>query len=356
MDLPTLLSRPALRAAGFSDTELRKLLRTGELTSVRPGRYVRGRPPDDAARRHLVAARAALDRLADGALCSHVTAAVVHGLPIWRLPLGRVHVTRPGRRSGSRRNGQVHVHAAPVSAADVDEVAGFPVTGVARTVVDLARTVPFEDAVVLVDAALRGGTSGGDDPAVDRGGPVRPRSARPDALALVGAVGAPAGRPDAIRDDDVQPARGRPRPPLDPAELATVLAGATGWPGAPGARRVIAVADGRSESVGESRSRIALRAAGLPDPVLQWRVVARDGTSMRTDFAWPQQRTVGEFDGRVKYGRLLRSGQDPGQIVFDEKRREDRLRELGLSVVRWTWADLDAFDEIAAGIRARLAR
>jgi hypothetical protein len=93
--------------------------------------------------------------------------------------------------------------------------------------------------------------------------------------------------------------------------------------------------DGGSESVGESRSRVALDRAGLPPPVLQWKVTDRDGELIgRTDFGWPQLRTVGEFDGRVKYGRLLRPGQQPGDAVFAEKLREDRLRDQGLSVVR----------------------
>ncbi|MGY1671234.1 hypothetical protein [Geodermatophilus sp. SYSU D00710] len=42
----------------------------------------------------------------------------------------------------------------------------------------------------------------------------------------------------------------------------------------------------------------------------------------------------------MKYGRLLRPGQDPGDAVFDEKRREDAIRDEGWGVVRWTWADL----------------
>jgi hypothetical protein len=41
----------------------------------------------------------------------------------------------------------------------------------------------------------------------------------------------------------------------------------------------------------------------------------------RCDLGWEQQRTVGEFDGRVKYGRLLRPGQDPGEAVAQERLR-----------------------------------
>ena len=109
--------------------------------------------------------------------------------------------------------------------------------------------------------------------------------------------------------------------------------------------------------MGESRSRVAIRAAGLPEPVLQWRVAAPDGELIgMTDFGWPAARTVGEFDGRVKYGRLVRPGQDPGDVVYAEKLREDRLRAQGLAVVRWTWSDLDDFDDVAERIHSRLTR
>ena len=42
------------------------------------------------------------------------------------------------------------------------------------------------------------------------------------------------------------------------------------------------------------------------------------------------ERTLGEFEGRGNYGRLLlRPGQRPEQALFEEKRREDALGDLG---------------------------
>jgi hypothetical protein len=41
----------------------------------------------------------------------------------------------------------------------------------------------------------------------------------------------------------------------------------------------------------------------------------------------------------VTYGRLLRPGQEPGDAVFEEKRREDALRDQGWGMVRWVWAE-----------------
>jgi hypothetical protein len=144
---------------------------------------------------------------------------------------------------------------------------------------------------------------------------------------------------------------------VDQAALADALLAAARWPGTPAARRVIAFADGRSANVGESRSRVALQRAGLPAPVLQWAVVDRDARLIGyTDFGWPEQRVVGEFDGRIKYGELLRPGEDPTDVVFAEKLREDRPRDQDLAVVRWTWADLTNFTPVADRLRRRLDR
>jgi hypothetical protein len=100
-------------------------------------------------------------------------------------------------------------------------------------------------------------------------------------------------------------------------------------------------ADGRSESVGESRSRGLLHRLDSARSMLQLDVrTSSDRLMGRTDFGWEREHVVGEFDGRVKYGRLLRPGQNPGDVVFQEKRQEDALRDEDWGVARWTWADL----------------
>jgi hypothetical protein len=152
-------------------------------------------------------------------------------------------------------------------------VGGIEVTDVARTCLDLARSLPFEAAVVALDAALN----------------------------------------ERLVDREV---------------LQQRLMNIVGTRGSRHAARVIAFADARSESVGESRSRVALQRLGLMPSTLQLDVRAGDGQLIgRADFAWEAERVVGEFDGRIKYGRLLRPGQDPGDVVFEEKRREDAVRD-----------------------------
>lgn len=295
--------RAQLLVAGYTDDELRRQRRHGWLSTIRPGTYVRATSPGDAEVRHALAAAATLPLLADGAVASHITAAVLHGLPVWRTGLSRVHVTR-SRRTGGRCGRLVHVHTARLAPDEITELGGGGLTGLvatspARTVVDVGRSVPFEEALVVADAALH-------------------------------------------------------KHLVTTAELDEALSRAGRWPGAPAARRVIAFADGRSESVGESRSRLAIRLAGLPDPVPQWKVFDADGHRVaRSDFGWPLLRTVGEFDGAVKYGRLLPPGRSLADVVLDEKRREDAIRAQDLSVVRWIWSDLANFAPTARQLRRR---
>jgi very-short-patch-repair endonuclease len=60
------------------------------------------------------------------------------------------------------------------------------------------------------------------------------------------------------------------------------------------------------------------------------KVYDRNGQIGVVDFLWEEQATVGEFDGRLKY-----MGQPNADVLYAEKRREDRLRALGLEVVRF---------------------
>ena len=81
----------------------------------------------------------------------------------------------------------------------------------------------------------------------------------------------------------------------------------------------------------------------LPEPQLQVEVIDElTGVLLgTTDFGWPEHRLLGEFDGKIKYGRLLKPGQSPGDVVFNEKRREDRIREsTGWSMIRFVWDDI----------------
>ena len=279
-----VLRRTAL-AQGWSDDELDRRQRRGELTRIRPGAYAPPPGSADPALRHRLQITATLAALRRPAVVSHQSAAVLHGLLLWGVPLGRVHVTR--RPPASSEVGRLlRCHVARLADDDVVSVDGVAVTSPLRTAVDLARTLPFESAVALLDAALY-------------------------------------------------------RRRLSHGELTARAADLGRMPGARAAARAVQFSDGRSESVGESRSRVLLHRIGLSPSTLQLEIDTPVSVAVgRTDFAWEAERVVGEFDGRVKYGRLLRPGQDPGDAVFEEKRREDAIRDEDWGVVRWTWSEL----------------
>ena len=88
----------------------------------------------------------------------------------------------------------------------------------------------------------------------------------------------------------------------------------------------------------------------------------RSGFIGRSDFWWPQQRVVGEFDGKAKYvDPACRGGISAEEAVYREKLREDRIRALGYTDVRWAWSDVQSPDRLkrkllAAGLRPRPKR
>lgn len=95
----------------------------------------------------------------------------------------------------------------------------------------------------------------------------------------------------------------------------------------------------------ESHSRLRLVRSGLAEPELQVPLYDRAGLIGLVDMYWPDLGVVGEADGALKYeGR---------EDLLREKAREDRLRALGLAVVRWTWAEIwQRPDEIARRVLA----
>jgi hypothetical protein len=176
------------------------------------------------------------------------------------------------------------VHGALLDVHEIVLIDNMPVTSLARTVLDLARTWPMTQAVAAGDRALTLGLTG--------------------------------------------------------AELDVGLIAMKRWPGVRAARRVVEFLDVRSESVGESMSRVRLMEEGLPAPKSQREIYGPDGKPIaRVDFFWEEHQTVGEFDGKIKYGRLLKPGQRIEDVIFEEKLREDAVRDLGLQVVRWIWPD-----------------
>jgi very-short-patch-repair endonuclease len=293
-----LMSLTQLHDTGLSSHEIRRRLRRGELHRVHPGyftaseAYLRLRPEEQAMLRHRALSRAAS---VPPVFCL-ASAAVVHGLDLRRIP-ARLHtLTRPGEGTHNGYAGVVR-HQEPLPETDIVTVDGLRATTGERTLLDCARLLPFTDAVVLADQAHRFG--------------------------------------------------------LARSRLEERLPEWAGRRGVRRARRVLDAMDTRSESVGETLTRLMLAESVLPSPELQWVIVGRTGT-YRADFAWPEQWLVLEFDGERKYGDA------PATVIRNERRREVEIQELGWTVIRVGWQDVvrtptATVDRIAAALRRSAA-
>lgn len=286
-DSDGLVWRASVLAQGHTDDVIKRAIADKRLLRIWPGVYALAsgeRKLDELRRLRVIAA---VRSCAQPMVVSHQSAALMHHLPMLRPGYARVHLTN-GRDGGGRIEKWRHVHTGRFDPGDVDEVGLLRVTSMARTAVDCAREGTFDEGVVAFDSALRMGA--------------------------------------------------------DRVAMATGLERIRGSRGVARAMRALAVADASSESVGESWSRAQMLVC--PDiavPVLQRRFYDEDGRFVaRPDFEW-EGRLVGEFDGITKYGAgSMEPGQTPNDVVIAEKIREDRLRQLGLEVVRWVWADLEA--------------
>jgi Protein of unknown function (DUF559) len=158
----------------------------------------------------------------------------------------------------------------------VTRLYNLPVTTAARTVMDLARTLPFMDAVVVADSALQ-----------------QEKATKP--------------------------------------ELHQILKESAGWPGVKQARQVIEFADERAESPLESAARVVFEQSGLEPPELQ-ATIHGPTFAYRVDFLWRAQQVIAEADGLVKY--------NDRKDLLAERERDHQLREAGYTVVHFTWQEL----------------
>ena len=287
-----------LASAGISAKQIKTKVSRGELIRLDRGVYAPAELVSSVAAtdRGALALRAAaaLATLGPQAVASHDTAARLQGLAlIGRVPAG-IAITRvPG--SGSRESGPgVRVHNAALPACHVGQCDGVPVTSAARTVLDLARCLPYRAGVVVADSALR-----------------KKRTTKP--------------------------------------ELQAVLECCRRWPGLQRAAEVVAFADSLAESPLESISRVAFAGCGLPPPQLQALLGADGFVIARVDFYWDRFRTVAEADGEMKYESKFAASH--------QLRRDADLRDAGFEVVHFGWRDIhDTPEQVAASIRAAFRR
>ncbi|MGZ0146487.1 hypothetical protein ACXJJ3_05410 [Kribbella sp. WER1] len=289
-----------LLGLGIGDADLRRLVRRRDLWH-RHGHYIDGRLDESLA--VIACAQAAYP----GSVVSHFSAARLAGLPVWTdhrrraaPPADASWLTRPPAAPRNQLRADIVVRRAGLATPDLSQHGRLPVTGIARTVVDLARELPTWEAVATVDHALRNGTA--------------------------------------------------------MSELLEVCARQEHWPGIRSARATIEFGDPMSESVLESISRARFAAAKLPAPVLQ--VQFFDGVwwmPERVDFFWPDFRTVGEADGLAKYD--ADSPEERRRTMRRSHRRDQRLGDRGVEICHFGWEDVvDPRSDLIARLHAAFAR
>ena len=287
-----------LLRAGFSRRSIEAMVRRGGLVRVRRDAVVlasalAGSTPWE--KRALVA-RAVGRSLAPAPAeagtthaLSHESALMVHGLP-YAGEDGFVHLVRTDGRRG-RKDGTIWVHR-PLDARWTDERDGLVLVTPTMAALQVAATHGGEAGLVAVDGVLH-----------------------------------------AAREQDPKAAGGQEGPAVTQVrdEIAEALEGGFGR-STPTVRLVVDLADGRSESAGESRTRWLVHLLGLGPCIPQFVVHDGDRLVGIVDLKLARWDVLVEFDGTGKY--------TSHEALLAEKDREDRLRTLGYEVVRIRWADL----------------
>jgi hypothetical protein len=281
-----IFSRAQAIDCGESDRTLAEARHAGLIVRLRRGMYV---PADiyeacDDAGKHLLHARAALAAQKGRVALTGASAAALHGFALYQQDLSIVHILRLDQGASRRKALTNHHIVLRDVEADISEYDGILAISHARAVWEVACRSSMESGVVTADSALR----------------------RAPGLA-----------------DTLEEYRER----------------FAYFPGSRQGRLTLSFADRRSDSPGESVTRVQFHRYGIPIPDLQHEVFDDRGVLIgRSDFYWEECRHLGEFDGKIKYLQLLRAGETPADCVFREKRREDAMRAGLRGMSRFTWS------------------
>jgi hypothetical protein len=308
--LPDLFIRADAARQGWTLHQMEWAVQSGRWRALRRGIYavtVRYEALDPV-RRHLLDARAALRVHDDRHVLSHLSAALSFGLPCPLEGPGRPSLTIGTTGASTDRQADLIVQVASLRERDIAGWLDGRRTTPARTVADCLRHLSPPDGVAIADAAVRAGLT-------------------------------------------------------DEASIDEVLQWQEGWPYVGRGRGGLELVDPRRESWLESYSLVLLHQLGVPLPVPQVAVYGDNRRFIgRVDAYWPDSATVGEADGRGKYamterrdgaGSAIDAIDAARRAVIAEKEREDRLRDVGLEVVRWSTYDIV---HRAADVAARVRR
>ncbi|WP_195908160.1 type IV toxin-antitoxin system AbiEi family antitoxin domain-containing protein [Nostocoides sp. HKS02] len=305
-------------ALGLGPSDLRRLVKAGTVRRLIRGWYAvcppgAERPPwegadsfESARRQHRLLVAALLRSFAGRAVASHHSALVLHDVEVWRSDLGVAQLCR-SEDDHSRHRPAAMLHPA-VGLPPVLAPSGL-------------RTVPLATAVVQVG--------------------LRPPARGVAPLPLESLVAADNALHQGL---------------VTTEELAAAIRAHAGAPGIPGVRSLLAHADGRHESVGESRLAHTMRVLGYRfTPQIP---VTFLGRKWRVDFELDDHPVAIEFDGLAKYagGVANPTPEQLRQALAREKWREDRLRDSGREVVRFIWSEADDARLVRARINEAILR
>lgn len=297
-----LMLRRELLSAGYTDKAIARMLRRGDWVRVRNGAYTEAGAwvALDEAGRHWLRTLAVVAQARTSVVVSHTSGLPFFGAPVWGLDLSLVHITRRDGRTGRKEAG-VDQHRGALVDGDVVRRSGVDVMNPTRLALEITMVAGVELSLVVVNDLLH-------------------------------------------------------RELTTPAALATRYQGMGLWPWTLNTDIVLRLADPRIESPGESRTYFFCFRQGLPMPEPQYAIRDLSGRVIhRVDFAWPELGVFMEFDGKVKYEKLLRPGERASDVVVREKKREELICRLtGWRCIRLTWSDLERPDRTAAKIRALL--
>lgn len=265
-----VITRQQLLSLGASERNIATWVRRGQLRRLSAGCYAESVRWERAAPRlqHTMHVYG-IQLINQDAVARRETSAVTWYLPVRSIP-HRPQVIRAPNRA---RLVGASVERRYLDPSHAVTRGGLRTLTLAHTVVDVAAAASLSDALITVDAALRGG--------------------------------------------------------LLPADLEAALRDRGTFTGRGNAAAAIDAGDPAAESALESLARGRVIERLLPLPLCNV-VIKHQRREARVDKLWVEDGVVGEADGKGKYAK-----EDAPTVIWKEKRRHEWLEELGFAVPRW---------------------